>query len=173
MSKKVMLFLFILSFIGGFFLRDMLLSISNNIDLEPIETKKEENIPIVTSEKELFEIEKLIVPLKAIRGATPEIIIYLKLLKRAYGSYKLGINLYDSNGTKVNIHSFRVAADKNWSEDSIITVGPVKVLIPENISLGKYKIELELIKKNDKTVNVIIPYSNKSVNTNIEAVSYN
>lgn len=145
MPKKIALMLVVLSFSSGFMLMDMLSGVFNDYD-DTVETKDAETVyagSLSKSEAPSVEITGMVLPKKAIRGNRFEMILYLKMTGPVYGSYDIAINLRNgASAIKTEDIRYRMEFRQKDASDEITRIGPVLVSLPENIALGKYRVEV-------------------------------
>ena len=153
MSKKLIFILCVFGFIAGFLLREMLLGVSQSSYLELDESvgqKYRNDLKNLTTIKELkeitpFEVIKIEIPDKVLRGFYFEMVVYLKTLRQIYSDYNLVVVLTGSSKENtISAVKYPMNTKGEWTENKIIKLGPFPVPIPEAIQLGKYNVEVRL-----------------------------
>jgi hypothetical protein len=173
MNNKLAFVLFLLAFVAGFFLREMFYGISippgqasyvNNRDITMDDAFKN-TVNVTRNETQIPQIAKIVVPRKAFRGTSFEMIVYLKPPKQLSGSYNLDIMLYSLNDeTKINAGSYHLVADQEWLGDELIKVGPFMASVPGGVPLGRYNIEIGLKSSEAaKECYALLPYVNSGI----------
>lgn len=179
MSRKLMFLLFVLAFIVGFMLREMLFGISSNekIPGKPGNFVEEilNGIKNIENKNVILEITKIETPKRVIRGNYFEMFVYIKPLKKLYTDYDLIIHLYNESSGRLRINTDKniTISTNKWQKDEIVKIGPLQVSTPDGLALGKYNIELGLIRNDAKDLE--IKYENIKTNSilgSIEVVSY-
>lgn len=172
MQKKTIFLLFIFSFIAGFFLREILLGVSQNkyLETEEIDTYKNDFEDAGVNEGPLLELVKIEAPLKTFRGRYLEGIVYLKILRMGQGSYNLYISLNNISSVK-----HQIVVSQDWIVNKLIKA-PFSISIPESAKLGGYIIGAKLTNlSGDRETELPIAVKNDTneLNNKIEIVSYN
>lgn len=170
MSKKSVILLFILTFTTGFFIRELLLNISDELEDLAAERVIEQNFaPTLNNKTESnFELIELESSKKAIRGYTFEIVGSFKVKSADFGNYKLIVSLLGDNGKfTIDAGQYRLNADRSGTEDRVVKIGPTQIPVPTGIPLGIYNIGIILLRESSSDFKMI------KTKANIEVISYN
>lgn len=152
MPPKTAFLLFVLSFIAGFVLRDMLLGVSSGLDKLVINNDITGNelggIKPINAGTPAVAIEKMRISRKAMRGHFFEMLLSLKPLRPIDEGYDLIVYFCAEKG-KIKIKSGRygIALKTGLLQGEIREIGPLRIVVPAAIPLGKYRIEVGIISK--------------------------
>ncbi len=105
---------------------------------------------------------------KVIRGGYFELIVYIHSQKRVYGNYSFIVNLVNlDNSVRIRTGQYAIKELRDWPKDTVVKIGPIKVLTPSEVPLGTSIVEIRMLRNSDLHINA--SYAKSA----IEVISYN